>query len=252
MATDDAGLEGGPERGDLFPAFDLRTVSRRRIQKADYVGDRPLFLLCGSITCPTTRSVGPGLRRLYDEYGERVAFVTLYLREANPGDRYGQPDTYEQKLAHARDYQYRDRIPWLVAVDDLDATLQRALGVRGSACYIMAPDGTVAFRTSRTDDERLLREALNAAAAGHFPEVRRPPTHSRPMGRADRSLGRMEIAVGDQAEADERRVANVFGRVTGAFQSLPAPLRGTLGLAAILLPLAVAVAVVRVFGRRVV
>lgn len=244
-------MEGGPERGDPFPAFDLRTVSRRRIRKADYVGDRPLFLLCGSITCPTTRSAGPGLRRLYDDYGERVDFVTLYVRESDPGDRYGQPDTYEQKLAHARDYQFRDRIPWLVAVDDLDATLQRALGVRGSACYIMAPDGTVAFRTFRTDDERLLREALTAVAAGHAPEVQGPRSHSWPMGRADRNLGHMQIAVGDPAQADERRETKpVLGRVTSAFQTLPAPVRGALGLAAILLPLAVAVAAIRVFGRR--
>ncbi|MDP8928608.1 MAG: hypothetical protein M3O70_08565 [Actinomycetota bacterium] len=247
-----AAFEGGPERGDPFPDFDLRTVSRRRVHKSDYVGDRPLFMMCGSITCPMTMSAGPGLRRLYDEYGDRVAFLTLYIAEAHPTERYRQPDTYEQKLAHARDYQYRERIPWLVAVDDLDARLQRALGVKASASYIMAPDGTVAFRTSRTNDERLLREALSAIAAGHSPKVGGRQLHAEPTGSAVRRLGHMETEVGDQAKADlHRKTRPVFRRLTTAFQSLPAPARGAVGLAAGLLPLAVAAAAIKVFVRRV-
>ncbi|MDP8962031.1 MAG: hypothetical protein M3N32_10515, partial [Actinomycetota bacterium] len=248
----DTAFEGGLERGDPFPDFELRTVSRRRVHKADYVGDRPLFMVCGSITCPMTMSAGPALRRLYDEYGDRVAFLTLYVGEANPVDRYRQPDTYEQKLAHARDYQYRERVPWLVAVDDLDAALQRALGAKTSASYIMAPDGTVAFRTSRTNDERLLREALSAIAAGHSPKVWGRQLHPGPMGGATRRLGHMETEVGDQAKADLHRTTTpVFGRLTTAFQSLPAPARGAVGLAAGLLPLVVAAVAIKVFVRRV-
>lgn len=65
-----------------------------------------------------TASAGPALLRLHREFADRIGFVTLYVREAHPGDRYPQPTTFEQKLPYARDYQARDAIPWPVAVDD--------------------------------------------------------------------------------------------------------------------------------------
>ena len=33
-----------------------------------------------------TASAGPVLKRLYQEFGDRVAFGTLYVREAHPGE----------------------------------------------------------------------------------------------------------------------------------------------------------------------
>lgn len=51
-----------------------------------------------------TASAGPALKRMHEEFGDRVGFVTLYVREAHPGERYPQPETFEQKLEHARAY----------------------------------------------------------------------------------------------------------------------------------------------------
>jgi hypothetical protein len=66
-----------------------------------------------------TASAGPVLTKLHDEFGDKISFVTLYVQEAHPGDRFPQPETFEQKRAQARAYKERDAIPWPVAVDDL-------------------------------------------------------------------------------------------------------------------------------------
>lgn len=102
-----------------------------------------------------------------------MGFVTLYVREAHPGEHVDQPDDPETKLRHARAYQVRDRIPWPVAVDDLDGTLHRRLGPAATA-YVMGTDGRVAGRTLWATDVDGIRRALQAAVAGEVGEERRP------------------------------------------------------------------------------
>lgn len=94
-----------------MPDFDLPTTDGGRIRKEDFVGRCPLLLTFASITCPMALSGVPDLKQLHARFGDRVEFVTLYVREAHPGERYPQPDTAEQKLAHARAYKKRTGIP---------------------------------------------------------------------------------------------------------------------------------------------
>ncbi len=74
-----------------------------------------------------TASAGPALRTLYKRYGDRVDFVTLYVREAHPGDRFVQPHDNDTKLEQARAYERRDAIAWRIAVDDVDGDVHRQL-----------------------------------------------------------------------------------------------------------------------------
>ncbi len=113
-----------------------------------------------------TASAGPALKRLYAEFGDRVAFLTLYVREAHPGERYPQPQTFEEKLAHARAYEARDQIPWPVVVDDITGSLHQALDARPEAAYLMDTDGIVTFRALWANDERVLRQVLKAIVSG--------------------------------------------------------------------------------------
>lgn len=101
-----------------------------------------------------------------------MAFVTLYVREAHPGERYPQPDTFERKLEHARAYRERDGLPWPVAVDDADGTLHHALDPKPSSVYIMDTDGHAAFRALWSNDERTVRKGLEAVLEAKPP--RRP------------------------------------------------------------------------------
>jgi hypothetical protein len=117
-----------------------------------------------------TASAGPALKRLHEEFGDRVAFVSLYVREAHPGDRYPQPESFEQKMEHARAYRERDGLPWPVAVDDVDGSLHRALDPKPSSVYIMDREGRVAFRALWSNDEATVRDGLQAVVDGRTPE----------------------------------------------------------------------------------
>ncbi len=145
-----------------MPAFDLPTTDGERIRKSDFSGRRPLLLTFASITCPMVAGNGPALKRLHEEFGDQVAFVTLYVREAHPGECYPQPDTFEQKLEYAREYKKRDRIPWPVAVDDVEGDLHQALDPKPDAAYLLDADGNVAFRSVSSSNGWVLREGLEA------------------------------------------------------------------------------------------
>ena len=74
-----------------------------------------------------TANADPQLAHLYERLGERIAFATRYVREAHPGDRYPQPETFERKLELARGLKERDGLPRPVAVDGIDGELHRNL-----------------------------------------------------------------------------------------------------------------------------
>jgi hypothetical protein len=95
----DMAWRGGPRPGD-----ELRPSDHRRCPAAQgrLRGVRPLLLTFGSVTCPVTADADPKLKHLHQRDGGRVAFATLYVREAHPGDRYPQPDTSERKMQFAR------------------------------------------------------------------------------------------------------------------------------------------------------
>ncbi len=164
---EDMAFRGGSSPGQPIPDFDLPTTDGRRVRSRDFIGKRPVLLVCTSITCPMAATMGPGLRRLHCEFGDRIAFIALYVREAHPGERYPQPDTLEQKLAHARAYQALDPFPWPVAVDGSDGEIHRALDPRPNAAYLIDAKGNVAFRALASNDERVLREGLYRLVAGH-------------------------------------------------------------------------------------
>ena len=94
-----------------------------------------------------TKSAGPALKQLHHEFGDRIGFVSLYVREAHPGDDYPQPESFERKLRHARDYRDREELSWPVAFDDVEGTLHRQLDPKPNAAYLMATDGTVLWRS---------------------------------------------------------------------------------------------------------
>lgn len=176
-----------------------------------------------------TASAGPALRKLHEAFGDRVEFVTLYVREAHPGERYPQPDTPERKMKHARDYRDRDAIPWTVAVDDVDGTLHRALDGKPNSAYLVDADGEVVFRSLWSNDEPILRRALEEVAAGRRPTPAQREPHLRPlMGGVGEMYGILGLA-GEEARRDVRReMPPVYGmaRLAHAFRPLPSHRRG--------------------------
>lgn len=176
-----------------------------------------------------TASASLVLKRLFAEFGDRVAFATLYVREAHPGDRYPQPTSFERKLQHARDLQRRDRLPWPVAVDDLEGTLHRSLDPKPSAAYLMDAAGRVVLRALWANDESVVREGLEAVASGRPLPVGERQTKVVPLLSGMGMMDEVLQQAGREARSDLWREAPplyALARLAGLFRPLPPLARG--------------------------
>ena len=122
-----------------------------------------------------TAGARPGLLHLYKDFGDRVQFVSVYVREAHPGENYPHHTSEGQKMRHARDWAEQDHVPWPVAVDTLDGTVHRAYGLLPNPAYLIGRSGRVAFRALWAGQESLLRRRienlLEREAKGEDPVV---------------------------------------------------------------------------------
>jgi hypothetical protein len=174
-----------------------------------------------------TASAGPALKRLHEQFGDRVDFVSLYVREAHPGDRYPQPHDFERKLEYARAYRDRDALPWPVAVDGIDGSLHRELDPKPSSVYIMDRDGNVFFRALWSNDERVVREGLEAVVAGEQPRQRE--NRVIPMTRGLGCQYELLDTAGEVAKRDVLRQAPpmyAMARLAATLKPLPPLARG--------------------------
>lgn len=109
-----------------------------------------------------TRSARSALKRAHEEHGHEITFITLYVREAHPGDEVPQPTTMADKIAHAREYARRDHIPWTIAVDDLEGSLHQQLDEKPSSVYLVDREGLICARLLWSNDYNQLRRAIAA------------------------------------------------------------------------------------------
>ena len=152
--------------GERIPAFELLTTNGDLLTNGDLFGDKPVLFVFGSMTCPMTASSAPSVQKLYEEFGDRVDFVMLYVREAHPGEYFGQAEAIEDKIEAARALREFYGIDWTVAADNVDGELHRALDPKPNAAYLANRDGEILFRSLWAADYGALRQALDDAANG--------------------------------------------------------------------------------------
>lgn len=176
-----------------------------------------------------TTSAGPALQDLHEQFGDRVAFLALYVREAHPGDRYVQPEDMATKVAQASAYALRDGVSWPVLVDDLDGTLHRRLDPNPHSGYVIDGDGVVAFRALWANDEGPLRAALAAVADGRRGAIGQSEAKAVAMLRGMGSMWETLSAAGPVALRDVAQQAPPMwaaARLAGLFSPLPPLGRG--------------------------
>jgi thiol-disulfide isomerase/thioredoxin len=193
--------------GDRIPAFELITTRGERLVNDDLFGDKPVLFVFGSMTCPMTASSAPSVQELYEEFGERVDFIMLYVREAHPGENYAQAESMDDKISAAKALQEFYGIDWTVAADTIDGTLHRALDPKPNAAYLANSDGDILFRSLWAADYGALRQALEDAADG---KALRRTQSTRLFGPVMRAMGKVREVMrrgGPQAERDLWRAA---------------------------------------------
>ena len=220
--------------GETLPEFDLPTTEAARIATEDFVGDRPLFLVTGSMTCPMTASAIPTLKRLYAQCGDDVAFVMLNVREAHPGENYPQPEALEEKADHARALKDTHQMPWTVAVDDLDGTLNIAMDAKPNSTYLMDRDGKIVFRSIWGRDEGNISRALENVKRNEPPAKRESRAMVRPLVSAVGSVHEVIRRAGPRAQRDHwlsNPPMEFAGRVASLFRPLSPDRRGVAAVA---------------------
>lgn len=192
-----------------------------------------------------TASAGPALKELHEEFSDRIAFITLYVREAHPGDNYPQPKTFERKVAHARDYRNRDEITWPIAVDDINGSLHRRLDPKPHAAYIMGDDGKVLWRTMWANVPEVLRQGLEASATHQLPPKRERQPRVRPMLAGTGIMWKILNLSGGHAKTDVAKEAPpmlLAARLAWLMRPLPLRIRGALAMAVSIAPMVAALA----------
>lgn len=151
---------GGAAPGELAPAIDLPTIDGSRFRLADFRGRRPVLFAFGCITCPLTAAAAYALKHIRNEFAPGVEVVTIYVREAHPGEHFSHHTSAQQKMDYARQWARRDNVPWVVAVDSLDGHVHRAYATLPNAAYLIGSDGHIAFRAVSAANGRALRSAV--------------------------------------------------------------------------------------------
>jgi thiol-disulfide isomerase/thioredoxin len=215
--------------GDAFPKFELITTDGSHLDNGDVFGDVPVIIIFGSMTCPMTASAAPSVQELHEEFGDRIKFIMLYVREAHPGEHFTQADTLEQKLAHAQALKDFYAIQWTVAADNVDGDLHRALDPKPNSAFLINKDGTILFRSLWAADYRALRVALDAAATDQPMPAEQSTNMLGPLVKAMGYVHEVMKRGGPQATKDLWRAGlpmALAGRVAIMFSGLSPNRRG--------------------------
>lgn len=244
MIADMRFTPGTPAPGDRLPAFDLETIDGERVRSRDI--DRPHLFVFGSATCPMTASAGSVLSDLHRNFGDRIRFVLVQVREAHPGERIPQPRSFEDKVDHARRLRDALGVPFTVAVDDVHGSFHSSLDPKPNAAYLVDAQGTIVFRSLWARDGHGLHQALAAVAEGRRP----PKTQStRMLSPVLASVGHVDPVIrraGARAARDLLRSAPpmlLAGRMARLFGPVAPDRRGTAVMATVAAALAAAVVV---------
>ena len=196
-----------PGPGDHVPDFDLPTLGGGRFRTTDLGETGPALLIFGSYTCPVTDNAAPGLKELHARFGDRVRFVMVDVREAHPGKAVPQPETLDEKMAHAEQLRDLHGFQFEVAVDDIDGTLHRALSPKPNSAYLLGKDGAILFRAQWANDTKALGGVLDDIAAGESPSRSQSGGVVRPILRQLRNMAPVFDRAGGGAWGDMWRVA---------------------------------------------
>lgn len=150
----------GLHPGDVAPAFSLpRLGSSERIGLSQYRAKSPVLLVFASYTCPQFRGRAADLNRLYTQYGTKIPFLLVYIREAHAPDNWQSSineragialpvaATLTQKQDHALLCRRKLNVKYPAVVDGMDGKVESAYTAWPSRVYLIGIDGRVAYQT---------------------------------------------------------------------------------------------------------
>jgi hypothetical protein len=82
---------------------------------------------------------------LHANFGDRLHFVAVLIRQAHPGPSVYPYRSFDEKFRDAYRYRQYKEIPWPVLVDDLEGSVHQVYSCLADPTYVIDTDGRVAF-----------------------------------------------------------------------------------------------------------
>jgi len=136
-----------PEPGEDAPDFSLRTLDGEKIRLSDFEEEKNVVLTFGSATCPATAASIGGIKDLYEEFGDRVQFLFVYVREAHPGDELPAHESMDDKVRAAELLRDEDALEIPILLDELSGKLHKKYGGMPNPTFLIDRSGRIAFRS---------------------------------------------------------------------------------------------------------
>jgi len=148
----------GPRAGDPIKDFTLTDLETGDPVKLSDFHGKWVVIETASSTCSMYTKNIPDMKDIAKGIKD-VEFIVVYVREAHPGERLGQHESMEDKIAAAKLITPRYNERRRVLVDNYEGDFHRAYGAMPNVVYIMRPDGTVHYRCNWAAPHKV-KEAL--------------------------------------------------------------------------------------------
>ena len=160
--------------GAPAPGFEASMLDGTMVRLSDFRGKRHIAIMTGAVTSPMCAFEVPAFNQLHQEFESRgISFFLLYTRESHPAENYPAHDSFEQKVAHARDLKRLEDVRFPILIDTLDGKIHRSYGTWPNALFVIHKDGRLVLRSNMANHRELrqfledLMAAERAAAEGH-------------------------------------------------------------------------------------
>ncbi|MBD3183468.1 redoxin domain-containing protein [Candidatus Poribacteria bacterium] len=151
--------EEGPGIGQEAPDFTLKTLDgEKTVTLSQYKGKKPVVLVFGSYTLPTFRTQAETLERIYQKFKSKSEWLFVYIRESHTSDEsqldvnieenivYKKPQTYEERLAIAKECYKKLGLTFTAVVDDIDNKVEEAYAAWPDRLYIVDKKGKIYYK----------------------------------------------------------------------------------------------------------
>jgi tetratricopeptide (TPR) repeat protein len=155
-SASDAGLKVN----DAAPDFELPNPNTgEKVRLSAYRGKRAVVLVFGSYSCPNFRASAEALKKLQRDYGSRVPFLLIYIREAHSSENWQSTRnvresvdvavaaTMEEKASHAVMCSRQLHLPFPAVVDSMDNATEEAYQAWPSRVFVVGADGRIQYST---------------------------------------------------------------------------------------------------------
>lgn len=159
LSTPQLGV-GDPAAEIALPSLDSAgLLGGDTVRLSSLFGARPVALIFGSYTCPPFRRESRALEELRTRYGESIAFLMLYIREAHPeegcvfqrnceaGVVVHDPTSQEERASVAARARGELGLRTPILIDDVDDRVASTYGGWPVRLYVVGKDGRIAFQS---------------------------------------------------------------------------------------------------------